>query len=683
MTADAPDLRGRLFGGRYRIVRMLGRGGMGAVYEALQEDLHRPVALKLMHPQVARDPYLVDRFRTEAQAAAAIGHPNITQVFDFCATPPEPPFIVMELLAGRSFRELISQNVQLDPRRAAFIGAQILSALGAAHERGVIHRDIKPANVFICTGSAIADLVKVLDFGVAKLARPDGGAQTTVGAVLGTIDYMSPEQARGEVVDARADIYSVGVTLYHALSGRRPFSGTSVAEIVSAILFEPPPPLQSLRPDLPPQLVRVVDRALEKDKARRFSSADEMQRALMEVSGSQHAMRAFTGMTTGPAHPTVQTRQDLGPPSMPTSPTHHVAPPVAVGFAAPPMLPPPPPRASVAFIAAMSATLVIAALVGASAVVYVLHGRSASTARPTTPILGSPSLPGSTGDLQLMPFATVGNIDDDDVEDVVYQAHELGTTFLRLVAFNGKTMTPIWASEPSAGAALALAIVGDTVVVGNTGDHQALRTVDKKTGKARAGEVAMSHNVTLLYASPTSPRIACVDDLYDMRQFDTTTMSALAPAPPDVCPLHRGKASLLPPGYFPHSNVLVDGSHVIAVTENMSAHTFELTSVDPATRKLRWSRHVEGDARAFPNLTLAFGKAYVASSFDKRMGLSTFDAETGAPLTALTEPYRLLAVSPTRVYVSLGDPPTPTMLVLDAKTGAKLPAPSNVVPFPK
>ncbi len=281
-TPTSPDLSGTLLGGRYRIKRMLGKGGMGAVYEAMQEGLGRTVAVKILDPSLAAHPDQLERFRREATSAAALGHSNIVAVTDFGApTTTEPPFLVMELLSGESLGALLDRESVLSPERVAFVASQVLSALGAAHAAGIVHRDIKPDNVFLTSTSAFHDLVKVLDFGIAKLAVEQGGGRLTgTGAMLGTPAYMAPEQARGGTVDHRSDIYAVGATMYQALSGRLPHDAPSFPAMLFAIVEQAPEPLSRLRPDLPPGLVAVVDRAMAKSPEARFPSTEAMRAAL-------------------------------------------------------------------------------------------------------------------------------------------------------------------------------------------------------------------------------------------------------------------------------------------------------------------------------------------------------------------------------------------------------------------
>ena len=262
-------------------MRPLGRGGMGEVYEAVQEPLSRKVALKTILPELAERSAAFSRFRREAESSAALGHPNIVQVTDFQNLPGEPPLLVMELLEGITLRAAIDAAGKMDPARACFIAMQILSGLEAAHRAGIVHRDVKPANVFLMSTLAVRDLVKVLDFGVAKLVEDAAGEDklTAFGQVLGTLAYMAPEQAAGVGdVDARADLYAVGATLYHMLTGMTPLG--------ARVLGAPPPSAAQSAPWLDPQLSAIIDRALARDPNARWSSAEEMAAALAPFADS-------------------------------------------------------------------------------------------------------------------------------------------------------------------------------------------------------------------------------------------------------------------------------------------------------------------------------------------------------------------------------------------------------------
>ena len=297
VTDSAQKLQGRLLGGRYRVEQLLGVGGMGAVYAGVQEDLQRRVAIKVLHGELSLDD--VVRFRHEALAAAALGHPNIVQVTDFQTPPGEPPFLVMEALDGVSLRALIEKHGRLPAERTVFIAVQILAALAVAHKAQIIHRDIKPANVFLSNTPASDDVVKLLDFGIAKVLREGAQSPQTVrGAILGTPAYMAPEQALGMIVDPRVDLYAVGACMYEMISGRRPLLGTTSGELLLAIAREVPPKLHTLVPDVDARLSDLVDRALSKDPERRPKSAAEMIEALSPWAFS--AVNRAKGRPRGP-----------------------------------------------------------------------------------------------------------------------------------------------------------------------------------------------------------------------------------------------------------------------------------------------------------------------------------------------------------------------------------------------
>ena len=214
-------------------------------------------------------------------AAAALGHPNIVGVMEFQANPGEPAFLVMEFLEGESLRTALKRDGPMGARRAARIARQVLSALAVAHKAQIVHRDIKPDNIFLVTGSALTDFVKVLDFGVAKLLdQGDARPLTREGMLLGTLNYMAPEQARGGAVDGRADIYAIAACLFHATAGRKAIEAENDSDLLKAILDRPPLELASIRPDIDPVFAAIVDRGLKKNPAERFETADQMERAL-------------------------------------------------------------------------------------------------------------------------------------------------------------------------------------------------------------------------------------------------------------------------------------------------------------------------------------------------------------------------------------------------------------------
>jgi serine/threonine-protein kinase len=263
-----------VLGGRYEIGPELGRGGMAKVFRATDNVLGRPVAVKVLAPQYAEDPSFVDRFRREAQAAARLNHPNLVGVYD-TGSDDGIHYIVMEYIEGRTLADYLSGGGRIMPQRAIDIADAVTSALAAAHTEGVIHRDIKPGNIMITPRGD----VKVTDFGIARVvAGADTVAQTA--AVLGTASYLSPEQAQGERIDPRSDLYSLGCVLYEMLTGRPPFRGDSPVAVASKHVLEAPIPPSQLNPDVSPDLDAIVMRALAKNPENRYPSALAMHEDL-------------------------------------------------------------------------------------------------------------------------------------------------------------------------------------------------------------------------------------------------------------------------------------------------------------------------------------------------------------------------------------------------------------------
>ncbi|HVL04268.1 MAG TPA: protein kinase, partial [Acidimicrobiales bacterium] len=238
----------RIFNARYELHRRIARGGMADVFLARDSLLDRPVAVKVLFPEFATDPTFVQRFRREAQAAANLSHPNIVSVYDW-GEEGGTYFIVMEYVEGHSLAQTIKNESRIHPDRAADITTDVAAALGFAHRNGVVHRDVKPGNVLISPNGQ----VKVADFGIARAVSNQENL-TQAGTVMGTATYFSPEQARGESVDPRSDVYSLGVVLYEMLTGRPPFTGDSPVAVAYKHVQEAPPPPRSLNPDIPPAL---------------------------------------------------------------------------------------------------------------------------------------------------------------------------------------------------------------------------------------------------------------------------------------------------------------------------------------------------------------------------------------------------------------------------------------------
>ena len=303
--------------GRYEIRSKIGEGGMGEVYRARDEKLHRDVAIKVLPASFADNHDRLQRFEQEAQAAGTLSHPNILAIYDV-GMHDGAPYVVSELLEGESFRDLLTHR-RPSTRKAIEYATQIAHGLAAAHEKGIVHRDIKPDNLFLTND----ERVKILDFGLAKLTQPssDPGAQTDIatrkvhtnpGAVMGTAGYMSPEQVRATAIDHRSDIFSFGAVLYEMLSGRRAFHGDSAIETLNAILKEEPPELSSTNSNIAPALERVVWHCLEKSPERRFQSASDVAFALESLSGvtSHPSQQTLVGVKALPA-PRNWTRERL------------------------------------------------------------------------------------------------------------------------------------------------------------------------------------------------------------------------------------------------------------------------------------------------------------------------------------------------------------------------------------
>ena len=291
-THEGPDpLVGQLIGERYRVLAPLGRGGMGAVYRVEHVMMKKELACKLLHPELGRLDEVARRFEREAEAAARLEHPNIINVTDFGRTADGQLFLVMELLHGPSLAQVIRpdgvEGHPLGAGRAVHIVKQVLRALEHAHASGIVHRDLKPENIVLIERDGEKDVVKLLDFGIAKITSgpSDGGhkeALTQAGVVFGTPEYLSPEQAMGEEADGRADLYAAGVMLYEMLTGRRPFEAASKVEVLSMHLTRDARPMREVAPQagVPPALEGVVAHAMAKKRAERFGTAQEFLHSL-------------------------------------------------------------------------------------------------------------------------------------------------------------------------------------------------------------------------------------------------------------------------------------------------------------------------------------------------------------------------------------------------------------------
>jgi predicted Ser/Thr protein kinase len=323
---SGPDpLVGKTLADRFEIIERIGEGGTGVVYRAKQLSVDRTIAIKVLGAHVSTDPSWVKRFHNEARAASRLDHPNTVRLIDFGQTKEGLLFIAMEYLHGKSLRAEIDRVTRLPPNRVLRIVSQMCASLSEAHQQGIIHRDIKPDNVYLVDMKGAGDYVKVLDFSVAKMDAPDAQV-TRAGVVFGTPQYMSPEQGRGIPLDARSDIYAVGIVAYEMLTGKPPFDAKVPTEVVMMHLRDKPAPLSGL----PPQLMDIVMRTLEKDPAKRQQSADaldqECQQCLAEL---------FPRQTPGLGHQVTPQPMAAPPPAM-------TAPPPAAASHAPPAAGAPP-----------------------------------------------------------------------------------------------------------------------------------------------------------------------------------------------------------------------------------------------------------------------------------------------------------------------------------------------------
>src|SRR4051794_16835274 len=270
---------------------------MGVVYRAVQLDLDRPVALKLIASQLAEDPSFRERFVRESRLAAAIDHPNVIPIY-YTGEYEGALYIAMRYVEGSDLRTLVRAAGRLDPERAAHIVAQVASALDAAHERGIVHRDVKPANVLL----GASEHAYLTDFGLTKRISSHSG-QTHAGGWVGTLGFVAPEQIRGERVDARSDVYALACVLFHALAGGPPYQRDSEEATLWAHLHEDPPSLRASVPDAPPELQAVIDRALAKEPEERFQSAGDLGRAALAAVGGEPGPRRERVVARGAAAP--------------------------------------------------------------------------------------------------------------------------------------------------------------------------------------------------------------------------------------------------------------------------------------------------------------------------------------------------------------------------------------------
>jgi len=421
---------------RYRIVEKIGDGGMGAVYEGEHLMIKRRVAIKVLHPQYAQNEEIRKRFQREAQAATAIGHPNIVEVTDMGKLEDGSAYMVLEFLEGRDWAKDISTQGPQPIGKVAHILTQVCDALTAAHGKGIVHRDLKPENVFLIERGGDPDFAKVVDFGISKIAGPEAGEHslTQTGTALGTPYYMSPEQCQGKKdIDQRADIYSMGVMLFQALTAQYPFDDESYPMLVLKICTQSPPLLSDYRHDVPPEMQHILQRMLAKDREHRFSSAAEVKDALAPYLGRNDApMVAQNAPRT--SHTGVQAlEQAAGRAPTPTG-TERLpsAPEMAIPASTTPYpMQAHPPASSgggkgpIFAVAGVFALLIVGGIVVGAAVAFSTAGDSdpgptATTASPPEPTEDPDEQ--ASGDEAAQPPANVQAPADDDEEETVERA---------------------------------------------------------------------------------------------------------------------------------------------------------------------------------------------------------------------------------------------------------------------
>jgi hypothetical protein len=298
-TSTTGDLIGQVIADRYHVIKKLGEGGMGAVYLAEHVKMGRKSAIKVMNPGMNTDPDAIARFNREASNASRLSHINICGIYDFGETPDGLIYLAMEFIEGVSLTALIEQHVSLPPARAASIIHQAADALQVAHDAGIVHRDLKPDNIMIAKGRDGTDLVKVVDFGIAKASSSEAQNVTRAGLVVGTPEYMSPEQLAADKLDGRSDQYSLALVAFNCLTGKLPFPADSAQEAMIARLTEQPRTLAEMRPDIewPEALQAVLDKAIARDAAERYAGAAIFGREFASAIADMPATQAAEGAT--------------------------------------------------------------------------------------------------------------------------------------------------------------------------------------------------------------------------------------------------------------------------------------------------------------------------------------------------------------------------------------------------
>jgi eukaryotic-like serine/threonine-protein kinase len=386
------DLVGSVIAERYHILKKLGEGGMGQVYLAEHVKMGRKSAVKVMNPGMVQNVDAVSRFNREAQNASRINHPNVAGIYDFGETPEGLVYLAMEFVEGQPLTEIIRQHGALPPMRASEITRQTAEGLSVAHDMGIVHRDLKPDNIMVAKGRQGADLVKVVDFGIAKAAASDEQKVTKTGMVVGTPEYMSPEQLSGDPLDSRSDIYALGLVTFNMLTGKLPFPGETMQETMIMRLTDDPHPLSAMKPDVawPGDLQAVMDKALARDADKRYRNASEYATDLVQAIDRMPATSITTmgtqivGRVSHGSMPTVAAEAAVAVPKTRVASKDEATPPAARPAASPAHTPT---KSKTGMYATIGGVLVAAGI--AAAVILKPGGGKPDQNSPNSPVTPS------------------------------------------------------------------------------------------------------------------------------------------------------------------------------------------------------------------------------------------------------------------------------------------------------
>ena len=568
MVDDAP----RILANRYEVGDLIGRGGMAEVHIGHDTRLGRTVAIKILRSDLARDPSFQARFRREAQASASLNHPSIVAVYDTGedittdanGTSTHAPFIVMEYVEGHTVRDILRDGQAVPIEEAVEITAGVLSALGYSHHAGIVHRDIKPANVMLTPTGA----VKVMDFGIARAIADSAATMTQTQAVIGTAQYLSPEQARGEQVDARSDLYSTGCLLFELLTGRPPFLGDSPVAVAYQHVREPAPTPSSLASDVPESLDRVTLKALAKDRDARYSTAAEFRADLESAVRGGHVSAPAVGVLAAAAAAAGQATQVLTPLTGQTQIVAAGAPPWAAtdpSKATPAPQPVPPDPRSHRGLMWTLIVIAVAALAGITALIYLNANAATPIAKVTIPNLTSQTQAAAFAaltDLKLTPVqkaeasATVDSGAVTRTEPANGQSVDVGSNVTVFIS-TGPTqvLVPDVVGQTQDQARAALVAAGLTAGNVQTEDVAVNKNDVTKTEPPAKSPVAAGSSVTIYVASgqvdlPSlvgKPKADALAALAALKLNSNTNPVESAAQPPDTI-LTQDRSGLVPQG---------------------------------------------------------------------------------------------------------------------------------------